>query len=134
MQREYTFTIEVHPGEEGDSGYWVSVPALPGCFSRSETYEEAISNAREAIELHLKGFLERGEPIPVEPQQLPVTTHIRLIRVNLRNLWTDLCSALSACSADPPWRRVNLFRCARGVIGWWGGAQVAHKIDQPVNV
>lgn len=56
VRREYTYTIEVHQADPDEQGYWVSVPALPGCFSRGETYEDAISNAREAIELHLEGL------------------------------------------------------------------------------
>jgi predicted RNase H-like HicB family nuclease len=55
MKQEYTYTIEVHPGEEGEKGFWVSVPALPGCFSRGETFEDAVANSREAIELYLEG-------------------------------------------------------------------------------
>ena len=38
--------------EEG--GYTVYVPALPGCISQGETYEEALENIREAIELYLE--------------------------------------------------------------------------------
>jgi antitoxin HicB len=69
LKREYTYTIEVHPTDPDEEGYWVSVPALPGCFSRGETYDDAIRDAREAIELHPEGLAERGEPIPFEPQQ-----------------------------------------------------------------
>lgn len=40
--------------EENDGGYSVSVPALPGCFSQGNTFEEAIKNVKEAIELYLE--------------------------------------------------------------------------------
>lgn len=41
--------------EKDEAGYYVAeVPALPGCFSQGKTYEEAISNIKEAIE----GWLE----------------------------------------------------------------------------
>lgn len=39
--------------EEEDSGYSVSVPALPGCFSQGDTFEEARKNIEEAIRLYL---------------------------------------------------------------------------------
>ena len=58
--------IEVHPGEEGETGFWVSVPTLPGCFSQGESYEEAIENAREAIQCYLEAAVKRGEKIPEE--------------------------------------------------------------------
>jgi predicted RNase H-like HicB family nuclease len=33
-----------------EGGYWVKVPALPGCVTQGETLEEALTNAKEAIE------------------------------------------------------------------------------------
>jgi antitoxin HicB len=39
--------------EEEDGGYSVSVPALPGCFSQGDTFEEAKKNIEEAIRLYL---------------------------------------------------------------------------------
>ncbi|HYU17572.1 MAG TPA: type II toxin-antitoxin system HicB family antitoxin [Chloroflexota bacterium] len=59
--RHYTVILEPEP-EEG--GYSVSVPALPGCFSQGRTVDEALANVRDAIQLHLRGLLEDGEPIP----------------------------------------------------------------------
>ena len=38
----------VHEAEEG--GYWAEVPAIPGCATQGETFDELISNLREAIE------------------------------------------------------------------------------------
>jgi predicted RNase H-like HicB family nuclease len=45
--------------EEEDSGYSVSVPSLPGCFSQGDTFEDAAANIKEAMELYLEG--EQGE-------------------------------------------------------------------------
>lgn len=39
--------------QEADGGYSVSVPSLPGCFSQGDTFEEALNNIKEAIELYL---------------------------------------------------------------------------------
>lgn len=47
--------------EEEDGGYSVSVPALPGCFSQGDTFEEATKNIREAIELYLENEREDAE-------------------------------------------------------------------------
>ncbi len=54
----------VRKAEEG--GYWVEVPALPGCLSQGETVEEALENVREAIESHLLALKEDGQEIPEE--------------------------------------------------------------------
>ncbi|MBU0566934.1 type II toxin-antitoxin system HicB family antitoxin [bacterium] len=58
------YTVVLHPAEEG--GYWVEVPALPGCYSQGETPEETMANAREAIETHLDALKEDSQPIPKE--------------------------------------------------------------------
>ncbi len=39
--------------EEKDGGFSVSVPALPGCFSEGDNFEDALKNIREAIELYI---------------------------------------------------------------------------------
>ncbi len=58
------YTVILHKAEEG--GYWVEVPALPGCFSQGETVEEALTNIREAITTHLDALKEEGQEIPRE--------------------------------------------------------------------
>lgn len=57
-----TFTIILEPAEEG--GFIVTVPALPEVGTQGETYDEAVANAREAIELVIEDRQASGEPIP----------------------------------------------------------------------
>jgi predicted RNase H-like HicB family nuclease len=40
--------------EEDDGGYSVSVPALPSCFSQGDSFEGAVKNIQEAIQLYLE--------------------------------------------------------------------------------
>ncbi len=40
--------VVVHEAEEG--GYWAEVPALPGCATQGETFEELLHNLYEAVE------------------------------------------------------------------------------------
>lgn len=40
--------------QEKDGGYSVSVPSLRGCFSQGDTFEEALKNIQEAIDLYSK--------------------------------------------------------------------------------
>jgi len=44
--------IVLEPSDEG--GYTVYVPSLPGCISEGNTKEEAMTNIKEAIDLHLE--------------------------------------------------------------------------------
>ena len=63
----------LEPAEEG--GFVVTVPALPELGTQGDTYDEAMANAREAIELVIEDRLARGEPIPpdVQPQLERIT-------------------------------------------------------------
>ncbi|KMN29782.1 MULTISPECIES: type II toxin-antitoxin system HicB family antitoxin [Chromobacterium] len=58
------YPIAVEPGDD-QHAYGVIVPDLPGCFSAGDTLDEAIRNAREAIELHLEGLVEDLDVIPL---------------------------------------------------------------------
>lgn len=41
--------------EQDEKGFFVAwVPAVPGCHSQGETYEKALANVKEAIELCLE--------------------------------------------------------------------------------
>ena len=50
--------------EKGDSSYGAYVPDLPGCIAAADTEEEVKKLIHEAIEFHLEGLKENGEPIP----------------------------------------------------------------------
>ena len=74
MKGARTYTLVVEPEEDG--GYFVTVPALPGCFTRDSTVEECQARAAEAIEVHIAGLVADGEKVPREagkPQLLSVT-------------------------------------------------------------
>jgi predicted RNase H-like HicB family nuclease len=55
--------------EKGPTSYGASVPDLPGCVAVAETRQEVEHLIKGAIEMHLKGMREDGDPIPE-----PVTT------------------------------------------------------------
>jgi predicted RNase H-like HicB family nuclease len=65
-ERRYTVILqpETEPGFEGYLN--VIVPALPGCFTYGASREEALANAKEAIELYIEDLQANGEPIPEE--------------------------------------------------------------------
>lgn len=60
--------VIVHEAEEG--GYWAEVPAIAGCATQGETFEELISNLYEAVEGCLAVDIEtpktEGNPHVVE--------------------------------------------------------------------
>lgn len=62
------YPIAIESGSDSHA-YGVVVPDLPGCFSAGDTLEEALDNAKEAIELWLEVAIDEGEAIP-EPRPL----------------------------------------------------------------
>ncbi|NOS86120.1 MAG: type II toxin-antitoxin system HicB family antitoxin [Ignavibacteria bacterium] len=48
------FNIILTEADEG--GYNVTVPALDGCFTEGDTEQEAVSNAKQAIQCYLEGL------------------------------------------------------------------------------
>jgi predicted RNase H-like HicB family nuclease len=57
------YPIAIEPGNEHTT-FGVVVPDLPGCFSAGDTLDEAIDNAREAIELWLETVIDDGGAVP----------------------------------------------------------------------
>jgi len=49
MNYKYTSIIE-----KDDYGYYAYCPELKGCQTEGETYEEAVSNLKEAVELYIE--------------------------------------------------------------------------------
>ncbi|HQO40847.1 MAG TPA: type II toxin-antitoxin system HicB family antitoxin [Spirochaetota bacterium] len=72
---DYYYKIIIEPQEEG--GYTAYVPKLPGCVSEGETYDETVSNIKEAIELYLETLKEKEKSIITDD------THISEICVSL---------------------------------------------------
>jgi predicted RNase H-like HicB family nuclease len=50
--------------EEGETSFGAYVPDLPGCAAVGETREEVLQLIQEAIEFHIEGLREDGQPIP----------------------------------------------------------------------
>ncbi len=61
--------VIIHEAEEG--GYWAEVPAIPGCATQGETFEDLLHNLYEAIE----GCLSVDVETPSD------TSHVRVVEV-----------------------------------------------------
>ncbi len=65
------YPIAIESGDETHA-YGVVVPDLPGCFSAGDSLDEAIANAKEAIELWMETVIEDGQAIP---EAAPIASH-----------------------------------------------------------
>jgi predicted RNase H-like HicB family nuclease len=48
--------VIIHEAEEG--GYWAEVPAIPGCATQGDSFEELLHNIYEAVEACLSVDIE----------------------------------------------------------------------------
>ncbi len=63
--KTYIFRVIIEEDPKGDQmAYHAYCPALKGCHTWGYTYEEALKNIREAVELYIEDLKESGEPIP----------------------------------------------------------------------
>lgn len=61
--------VVVHEAEEG--GYWAEVPAIPGCATQGETFEELLENIYEAVE----GCLS------IDVRDVPMAPHDKIMEI-----------------------------------------------------
>jgi predicted RNase H-like HicB family nuclease len=61
---DYNYTVIIEREEDG--GYHAFCPALRGCHSQGDTYEETIQNIQEAITLYIESLKAHSESIPSE--------------------------------------------------------------------
>ena len=70
-QKILKYTAIFEPAEEG--GYVVSIPALPGCATQGETFEEAAQMIKDAMGGYLAVLKKEGLDIPKETEDVVVT-------------------------------------------------------------
>lgn len=61
--------VVIREAEEG--GFWAEVPAIPGCATQGDTFEDLLSNIYEAVE----GCMS------IENQEVPLSGTDRLIEI-----------------------------------------------------
>ena len=72
------YPIAIEPGSDVQA-WGVVVPDLPGCFSAADSgIDEAIENAKDAVELWIESALDSGDPVPPPGR---IHTHLSLIHI-----------------------------------------------------
>ena len=56
----YPLVVEQHPE---DGGYLAHYPALPGCQTWGDSFEEAVRNAEEALVVYIETLAANGDRI-----------------------------------------------------------------------
>lgn len=60
--KTYAYRIIIEPDEKNT--FHAYVPALPGCHTWGDSFEEARRNIRDAIDVYLRSIIADGEKIP----------------------------------------------------------------------
>jgi predicted RNase H-like HicB family nuclease len=66
----HTFQVIV---EQDEAGWYVAeCPALKACYTQGKTYEEAIQNIKDVIEMCLEELKATGQPVPAQAEIISV--------------------------------------------------------------
>jgi predicted RNase H-like HicB family nuclease len=68
--KHYTLPIII---ERDADGFFVSCPALQGCYTQGTNYDEAIANIKDAIRLHLEDRPTNHEEL-IEDKSVSLST------------------------------------------------------------
>lgn len=73
--KTYDFPIVI---EQDKDGFFAFCPELQGCYSQGDTYEEAMANIKDAVQLHVRDRVTEKEEIPDIRSVSLSTIHISL--------------------------------------------------------
>jgi predicted RNase H-like HicB family nuclease len=59
--------------EKDEHGFFVYAPELPGCHTQGDTFEEAMTNIKEAIELYME-TVPKDEIVELLSKEILTTT------------------------------------------------------------
>lgn len=77
IKKIYQYTAVFEPDAEY-GGFTVTIPALPGCISEGDTFEEALKNIQEAASLYLEVARSEHEEIPREHGTIVAPIEVRV--------------------------------------------------------
>lgn len=124
--KSYVFRVVVEEDamENGEKAFHAFCPALTGCHTWGRTYDEALANVREAVELYVTGREQRRrhrrhEEDSQQRQRIPVRRR--------RTQWIPAATT----HTESHWSKsrvksISTFQSCRGTsksVGW-GGARI----------
>ena len=83
--KSYIFSVVVKEDEfeDGKDAYHAYCPALNGCHTWGATYEEALANIQEAVELYVEDLVGAANSIPVDPENGVIERDTPSVVVNI---------------------------------------------------
>jgi len=62
MKKE-KYTVQVIIEQDEDNRYIASCPALQGCYTQGDTFEEALDNIKEVVRMCIEELEDEGKPL-----------------------------------------------------------------------
>jgi predicted RNase H-like HicB family nuclease len=72
--------------EDDEEGYYVEFPDVKGCHTEGNDLNEAMINAKEALELSLEVLIEKGEKLPTPSTPDDIEGRVMLIVADMSNM------------------------------------------------
>ncbi len=60
----YNYTVILE--KENDGGYHAFCPALPGCHTQGDNFDDTMSNIKDAVKLYIESLKAHKDHIPEE--------------------------------------------------------------------
>jgi len=79
----FSVVIEEDAFDNGKASYQAHCPGLKGCRTWGHTFDEALTNIQEAVELYVEDLIAAGDVIPVDPEQGVVVRDTPSVVVNV---------------------------------------------------
>lgn len=83
--KSYVFKVLIDNDvtESGELAFYASCPALKRCHTWGHSYDKALANIREAIELYVEDLVKSGAKIPHDPGHGAIEWPTPAVAVNL---------------------------------------------------
>ena len=84
--KSYVFSVMIEEDafEDGRRAYHAYCPVLKCCHTWGHTYEEALMNVQETVELYVEDLIKAGEGIPVGSEKGVVKRDTPSVVVNVQ--------------------------------------------------
>ena len=72
------YSVQVIVEQDEDGCYIASCPSLQGCYSQGDTFEEALNNVKDVIEMCVEELKEENKSIDLRYPEVIAVKHLEV--------------------------------------------------------
>jgi predicted RNase H-like HicB family nuclease len=99
MKKQFVFPAVL---EEDENGYYVNFPDIKGCHTEGADLNEAVINAKEALELSIEVLMENAETLPTPSKPEDIKGNVMMVVADINNM-ESLASPVEKRISIPYW-------------------------------